>query len=596
MQKLSQLTDKWFWAFIGSVFCGTCLHSQNIIAEWNFNSKESPFFDQRSTLSVMYNRQPLKIENGAVLLNNRLEDSGYADYLKIKSDPILTGHQKNNKGYSSYSIELDVKPLALDSNVLLVSKKDDKGKGIELYIDDNGQVVFYISGSKGSGILKSKNVIVADNKWHRIAATWEGEEDAYNFQIILNGVVSWGTRLIGNLTPTNTEMTFGGAPAMVNRKYFYGWLDNIRLSNKRTDLLNLPGVIDLTPVSITGKHLMEQQGIIKYELIADLPPTAECHAGTIVENSRGEMLAAWFGGTREGHIDVNIWLSKITSGSWSKPVRLTDVNDFDSLYSYKSVFNPSLFQYPDGGPLLLFFLTGPLGSGYGNIKASYDGGITWTKARKLPKPVKGGDKNKCVLLKDGTLVCPNNLGTVPKMDFTRNYGQSWAEHALVPDPENYGAIHPTILVHGDQELQILARTRAGVMVTSRSNDGGNTWTPLSKTSLPQNFSGFDAVTLSDGRHLLVYNHISMDKGRWGGPRTPLNVAISNDGINWEAALLLEDEPGEFSYPAVSQSKDGMVHIIYTWNRVRMKYVKIDPSKLITKPIVNGVWPSVNRTL
>lgn len=588
MQKLFRLAGKWFWIFIVSVFCTTCLHSQNTIAEWNFNSKGSPFFDPKSALTVIHNRRPLKIEDGAVFFNNYIEDS--ADYLSVKHDPVLTGYHKGNKGYSSYSIELDVKPLVLNGKVLLISKRDDKGKGIELYIDEEGKVVFYISGDKGSGMLKSKNAIIADSMWHKIAAVWVGEEDAYNFQIVVNGVVSWGTRLVGNLTPTTTDMTFGGAYTMVNRKYFYGWMDNIRLSNKRVDLLNLPGVVDLTPALATGKHLREQPGIMKYEFITDLPPTAECHAGTIVENSKGAILAAWFGGTREGHVDVNIWLSQMTDDSWSHPVRITDTHDFDSLYSYKSIFNPSLFQYPGGGPLLLFFLTGPLGSGYGNMKTSYDGGVTWTKARRLPKPIKGGDKNKCVLLKDGTLVCPNNLGAVPKMDFTRDYGQSWAEYAVVPDPENYGAIHPTILIHENQKLQILARTRAGAMVTSWSNDGGNTWTPLSKTSLPQNFSGFDAVTLSDGRHLLVYNHVSMEKGRWGGPRTPLNVAISNDGINWEAALLLEDEPGEYSYPAVSQSKDGMVHIIYTWNRVRMKYVKVDPSRLITKPIIDGIWP------
>jgi alpha-L-rhamnosidase len=76
-----------------------------------------------------------------------------------------------------------------------------------------------------------------------------------------------------------------------------------------------------------------------------------------------------------------------------------------------------------------------------------------------------------------------------------------------------------------------------------------------------------------------------------GPRTPLNVAVSVDGKSWQAALVLEDSPvSQYSYPSVIQTPDGMVHIVYTWRRERVKYVKIDPSKLELKPIVNEQWP------
>jgi alpha-L-rhamnosidase len=76
-----------------------------------------------------------------------------------------------------------------------------------------------------------------------------------------------------------------------------------------------------------------------------------------------------------------------------------------------------------------------------------------------------------------------------------------------------------------------------------------------------------------------------------GPRTPLNVAISNDGIKWFAVAVLEDAPiGQYSYPSVIQSKDGLVHIVYTWRREKIKYVVIDLSKIETKEIINGQWP------
>ena len=119
---------------------------------------------------------------------------------------------------------------------------------------------------------------------------------------------------------------------------------------------------------------------------------------------------------------------------------------------------------------------------------------------------------------------------------------------------------------------------------------------MSALDLPNNNSGTDAVTLKDGRQLLVYNHVLPDstwvKGK--GPRTPLNVAVSKDGKKWYAALVLEDSPiSQYSYPSVIQSKDGMVHIVYTWRRERVKYVKIDPSKLKLTGIKNKQWPATN---
>ena len=108
---------------------------------------------------------------------------------------------------------------------------------------------------------------------------------------------------------------------------------------------------------------------------------------------------------------------------------------------------------------------------------------------------------------------------------------------------------------------------------------------MTLTSLPNPNSGTDAVTTRDGRHLLVYNHCT--KGR-----SPLNVAVSADGEHWQAALVLEHEPGkEFSYPAVIQTKDGLVHITYTWKRERIKYAVINPRKLKLQTMPEGAWPT-----
>ena len=78
---------------------------------------------------------------------------------------------------------------------------------------------------------------------------------------------------------------------------------------------------------------------------------------------------------------------------------------------------------------------------------------------------------------------------------------------------------------------------------------------------------------------MVYNHVAGTPGQWGGKRTPLNVAWSADGKSWNPWLVLENTPGEFSYPAIIQSRDGLVHITYTWNRKKIKHVVVDPQSL-----------------
>src|SRR2546423_8530817 len=105
-----------------------------------------------------------------------------------------------------------------------------------------------------------------------------------------------------------------------------------------------------------------------------------------------------------------------------------------------------------------------------------------------------------------------------------------------------------------------------------SADGARTWSPIALTSLPNPNSGIDAVTLRDGRHLVVYNHTTQ-------ARSPLNVALSRDGKTWKPALVLEHAAGEYSYPAVIQSADGLIHVTYTWKRQRIKHVVLAPAAL-----------------
>lgn len=336
-------------------------------------------------------------------------------------------------------------------------------------------------------------------------------------------------------------------------------------------------------------------GVVNSELIFQRAPFQECHASTIVETDRG-LVAAWFGGTKEGHRDVGIWLSRQEAGVWTAPVEVA--NGVVSAEERYPCWNPVLFQ-TKSGPLMLFYKksskkAGP-GPSYwlGMVMTSADAGATWSKPWALPEGVVGPVKNKPVQLADGSLLCPSSTehdGWRVQFECTADLGKTWTIIGPVNDGKQIAAIQPSILFHPEGRLQALGRTRQGKLFDIWSEDGGKTWGTMTLGTLPNPNSGTDAVTLADGRHLLVYNHTGLTPGRWGGPRSPLNVAVSLDGKQWEAALVLENTPGEYSYPAVIQTRDGLVHITYTWRRQSIKHVVLDPATLVFRPMPAGQWP------
>jgi predicted neuraminidase len=327
--------------------------------------------------------------------------------------------------------------------------------------------------------------------------------------------------------------------------------------------------------------------VVRSEFLFDAKPTPECHASTIAETPAG-LVAAWFAGTYEKHKDVGIWLSRHTNGAWTTPVEIANGNQADG--SRQPCWNPVLYR-PPNGPLALFFKVGPSPSEWwGERTLSHDDGKTWSKAERLTGGALGPIKNKPVALADGTLLCGSSTETKGDgwrlvMERTRDLGATWERSGPLND-KSLGAIQPTILDWGPGRLQILCRPNdPGKVLECRSADGGKTWSPPAATALPNPNSGIDAVMLRDGRALVVYNHTSLG-------RSPLNVAVSSDGTAWQAALVLVDEPGgEFSYPAVIQSADGLVHVTYTHRRERVRHVVIDPAKLTPQPFAaGGKWP------
>ena len=341
------------------------------------------------------------------------------------------------------------------------------------------------------------------------------------------------------------------------------------MNKKNTLSLSFCATLLLSLVSsCTPKE--HRDGIVLEEFLYEQADFPSCHSVTLVELANGDLLATYFGGTYERHPDVEIRLQRKTpDGVWSAPQSVATGIQNDTL-RYPT-WNPVIFQ-PRGGDLMLYYKVGP------NPREWWGEYITSTLI--------SGSSDE-------------SHGWRAHVERSTDGGKTWEFIGPLNDGKEVAAIQPTFLQHGGDTLQMLCRTNGKddnqYIVQAWSYDAGKTWTEMTDTQLPNNNSGIDAVTLRDGRHLLIYNHSTRDEENLGHKgRGVINLALSHDGENWEAALVLDyivQPEKQYSYPSIIQTADGLVHIVYTWHRERIKHVVVDPDKLVTYPIVDGVWPA-----
>ena len=324
------------------------------------------------------------------------------------------------------------------------------------------------------------------------------------------------------------------------------------------------------------------------EFIFTTAPFASAHASTIVELRNGDLLSAWFGGTAEGKPDVAIWSSRKSRGTWSEPKVLVREPGI-------ATFNPVLFHTRDGR-LWLYYKFGPHPSSWTAGRLwSADEGSTWSTAEHLPAGLYGPIRAKPLVLPDGTVVSGSSVESYHSwacwIERSTDNARTWKRigpitvprPAILPrtasatptaNPDDfawtrtYGIIQPTVLALGGK-LRFYARSTGQIarICVSDSQDGGLTWSPARPIDVPNPNSGIDAAALNDGRVVLVYNNTT-------NGRTPLNLAVSRDGEHFRMFRTIESTPGEYSYPALIQGSNGDLHLTYTWNRKRIRYLRI----------------------
>lgn len=315
---------------------------------------------------------------------------------------------------------------------------------------------------------------------------------------------------------------------------------------------------------------------------ADFP---ECHSASIVECPNGDLVATYFGGTKERNPDVCIWVSRKEkdSDTWTAPQLVADGIINDTLRY--ACWNPVLYQTPDG-KMMLYFKIGPNVAGWtGWYCSSEDNGKTWTHRQPLQEDYLGPVKNKPIL-NNGRIIAPTSIekgGWRLYFENSDDMGNTWQRTDYVKAPIDVStgtdvqAIQPTIILLPDGRLEALCRTRSRQVGRTFSTDNGATWSELELTDIPNNNSGLDAVSLKGGGYALICNDWPIEKTKQKGDRNPLSILISKDGLSWKHWITLEDSPiSQYSYPSIIQSANGHLHAVYTWRRQRIKHVELLP--------------------
>jgi predicted neuraminidase len=322
------------------------------------------------------------------------------------------------------------------------------------------------------------------------------------------------------------------------------------------------------------------------------------HASTLVELKNGDILTAWFAGSKEGAPDVKIYGARLHHGIWSAPFKLAQAQNV-------ACWNPVLFHTRDGR-LWLYYKYGTKPSTWaGARKWSDDEGQTWSAAEMLPDGILGPIKDKPLVLSSGVIVSGSSVENgkwTAWIDRSTDDGKSWTKFGPITVPDNIdvpsaalppaneqafpaqndssvhtklyppssetiGIIQPAVVRIAGNHLRFYARSRTKTarIAVADSYDEGRTWTQAHFIALPNPNSGIDALRLKDGRIILIFNNSF-------NARTPLNLAVSHDGEHFQIFKTLEDGPGQYSYPAIIQLSNADLMMTYSWRRETIKYV------------------------
>jgi predicted neuraminidase len=358
-------------------------------------------------------------------------------------------------------------------------------------------------------------------------------------------------------------------------------------------------------------------------------PGQAVHAASLVELNDGRLQAVWFSGSREGAGDVAIRSAFLDPSSlqWSPETVLMERGQLQrGLWRYvKKIGNPVIARAPDGS-LLLWMVNVSLGGWAGSSISwvrSTDEGASWSQPRRL---VTSPFLNISTLVKAGPVAMANGDISLPVYhEFLAKFGEVLRLNAAgqvvdkVRIAHSQTSLQPVLLPSGAERAQVYLRSgNARALMTSDTQDAGQSWSPTRPSAWPNPDSALAGLVSRTGGQWLALNPAeknrdvlallqapagaSFDGARRWTVESSVSPQVLVSAPSFERLLSAEltargasatqaqayvasamrqlcnggSCAQEFSYPYLLQSRDGYIHLVYTWHRTRIKHVRFDP--------------------
>jgi len=318
-----------------------------------------------------------------------------------------------------------------------------------------------------------------------------------------------------------------------------------------------------------------------------IPEAPAVHSSTITQLADGGLMAAWFGGSREGAKDVSIYGShwNDSTGSWGTPSVIVDADGSSrELDRYvKKVGNPVLYC-DQAGRVWLYYVTVSLGGWSGSsitFKHSDDGGLSWSESRRLISSpflnISNLVRSVPLELSDGSILLPvyheflNKYGEILHLSTD---GDLIAKYRM---GNSTGTLQPTLVGVDDQTILAFHR-RVGDwqprVLVNRSDDCGRTWSDAQPIELPNPNASVAVVRRGDQGFLMALNASEAE-------RLELSLAVSDDGKDWRVVKTFPaiENDLESSYPTLIKADDATYHLTYTWGRKKICHLRFNDAWL-----------------
>lgn len=342
------------------------------------------------------------------------------------------------------------------------------------------------------------------------------------------------------------------------------------------------------PPTFPPQHLNpSEKNSNPFYLAADIAsmPTKAVHAISVISQNNNDLMAFWYGGTKEAKPDVALYqtLYSAEQNRWQTPRNIMDRHQVTQDTGRMTILIGNATAIKMQQRILLFFVSvgaGGWAASSLNMTYSDDNGQSWSKVQRL---ISSPFLNISTLVRNPPIRINDNLIAIPAYHESLNeYSETlWLNAAgqLINKTRVLSGMHAIqpVIFSRDNHITVLHRSmnlELPQVIARTSETMMQNWQDAEVLDLPNSDSAMAGLALANGQWLLAYNHAHELRER-------MDLAISSGPhSNWSEPLNIEQNPQQnFAYPVLIQTPDGLIHLFYTVDRTHFRHIRFNQAWL-----------------